>query len=65
MERSDKRQSCQEIKLADRLGRHQSFVSKVESGESWTDLVELHRYCDALGVSLLAMVRRFLKAVSG
>lgn len=49
--------------LAERLGRPQGFVSKVESGERRIDLVELHRHCDAVGVSLLAVVRRYLEAV--
>lgn len=49
--------------LAERLGRPQSFVSKVESGERRIDLVELHRYCAALGLDLVKVVRRYLDAV--
>lgn len=52
-----------QAELAERLGRHQSFVSKVESGERRIDLVELHRYCAALGMDLAKVVRRYLRAV--
>lgn len=52
-----------QAELAERLGRHQSFVSKVESGERRIDLVELHRYCTVLGVDLVKVVRRYVRAV--
>lgn len=52
-----------QAEFAERLGRHQSFVSKVESGERRIDLVELHGYCAALGLDLVKVVRRYLRAV--
>jgi len=45
--------------LADRIGRHQSFVSKYESGERRLDLIELRQVCQALGISLGDFVRKF------
>ena len=44
--------------LAGWLRRHQSFVSKYESGERRIDMVEMYDICRALGVSLPALARR-------
>jgi transcriptional regulator with XRE-family HTH domain len=38
-----------QVTLAERLGRPQSFVSKVENGERRLDVVELFEFADALG----------------
>lgn len=51
--------------VADRLGEHQSFVSKYESGERRLDLLELKQVCKALGVSLIDFVKRFEKSGRG
>jgi len=48
-----------QMDLASRLGRPQSFVSKVESGERLMDIVELKEVCDALGLPLVKFVARF------
>lgn len=45
--------------LAERLGQPQSFVSKYESGERQLDFVEVAQICDAMGISLLDLVRRY------
>ena len=45
--------------VAERLARPQSFVSKYESGQRRLDLVELNAVCDALGVSVVTVVRRW------
>lgn len=42
--------------VAARLGRHQSFVSKYESGERRLDVVEMVLICIALGVEPQAIV---------
>ena len=43
---------------AKRLKKHQSFVSKCESGERRVDVVELIAFCGAYGVSAEKFVRR-------
>jgi transcriptional regulator with XRE-family HTH domain len=45
--------------LAERLEEPQSFVSKYESGERRLDLIELRQICQAVGVTLLELVRRY------
>jgi transcriptional regulator with XRE-family HTH domain len=56
-ERSGLRQS----ELADRLGRTQSWVSKVEMGERRLDLEELRQVCVAVDADLVKMIRRWLR----
>jgi transcriptional regulator with XRE-family HTH domain len=46
--------------LAVRLGKPQSFVSKVETGERRLDLPELEQVCEGIGISLEEFVKRFL-----
>jgi transcriptional regulator with XRE-family HTH domain len=48
-----------QVDLARRLDRHQSYVSKYESGERRLDLIELGEIADALGFDLAKFVRRF------
>lgn len=43
-----------QIELAERIGEHQTFVSKCERGVRRLDIVELKRWTDALGVGLVA-----------
>jgi transcriptional regulator with XRE-family HTH domain len=45
--------------MAKRLGRSQSYVTKYESGERRLDLFELYLMCEATGVPLEDLVRRF------
>jgi transcriptional regulator with XRE-family HTH domain len=45
--------------LAEVVGRPQSYVSKVESGERKADLPELDELCRALGTNLETLVRRY------
>jgi transcriptional regulator with XRE-family HTH domain len=45
--------------LAERLGVHQSFISKTENGERRIDVVELVDYCGALGVSFPEVIGEF------
>jgi transcriptional regulator with XRE-family HTH domain len=52
-----------QIDLAKRLGKPQSFVSKYESGERRLDLIELHKLCQALGISLVVLARKFEAAL--
>ncbi len=50
--------------LAEKLGRPQSFVSKIESGERLLDLIELKEVCETLGLPLVEFVRRFEVALN-
>jgi transcriptional regulator with XRE-family HTH domain len=52
-----------QIDLAARLRMTQSQVSKCERGERRLDLIELHAWCQALGVNLITFVRNFEKRV--
>lgn len=48
-----------QTELAERLGEHQSFVSKYEIGERRLDLIELRTICEAIGIPLEEFVRRW------
>lgn len=48
-----------QVDVAERLGQPQSYVSRFELAEQRLDLVELRTVCDALGLSLAELVRRF------
>lgn len=45
-----------QIDVAERLGKTQSFVSKVERGERRLDVMELRAFCSALEIPLLKFV---------
>lgn len=53
-----------QVDLAKRLGRPQSFVSKYESGEKNLDFLEVREVCEALGIPLVELVRRFERVLS-
>jgi transcriptional regulator with XRE-family HTH domain len=48
-----------QVDMAKKLGRHQSFVSKYETGERWLDLVEFKQVCKAAKISLVDFVALF------
>lgn len=48
-----------QVDLAARLGQHQSYVSKYESGERRLDILELREVCQVLGISLTDLILRF------
>jgi transcriptional regulator with XRE-family HTH domain len=48
-----------QVACAEALGRPQSFVSNVESGERRLDLLQLREYCAVCGISLSTFVKRF------
>lgn len=50
-----------QLELAKKLKRHQSFVSKAESGERRLDVVELRLVCKGLGISLEDFVKQLEK----
>lgn len=49
-----------QVELADRLGRPQSFVSKVERGERRLDVVEFCQVAEALGIGPAKLLSDFL-----
>jgi transcriptional regulator with XRE-family HTH domain len=53
-----------QTELAERLGRPQSYIAKIEGGERRIDLVELIDVAQVIGLDLEALVRRASK-VSG
>lgn len=61
-----KRQSTglTQTELANLLEEPQSYISKVENGERRLDLVQLHAFCDAMGVSLREIVDEYLRQTS-
>jgi len=46
--------------LADKLGAHQSFVSKYESGERSLSFAETIDICDALGIDPISLLKEYL-----
>jgi transcriptional regulator with XRE-family HTH domain len=53
-----------QVDLATTLGKHQSYVSKYESGERRLDLIELRQVCQAVGISLVDFARRLERLIS-
>jgi transcriptional regulator with XRE-family HTH domain len=53
-----------QVELAALLGKPQSYVSKIESGERKLDLPELDRICGALEISLETLVRQYKKTLA-
>ena len=49
-------------KLALKLGKPQSYVSKIELGERQINLVELDEWCEALGISLIGFIEKWQDA---
>jgi transcriptional regulator with XRE-family HTH domain len=53
-----KKAGLTQLDVAARLGKPQSYVSTVESGERRIDVVELIEFGEAVGFDAAAMVRR-------
>lgn len=49
-----------QVELASRLGKRQSFVSKVERGERRLDIIEFCQVAEALGHDPAKLLERFL-----
>lgn len=47
-----------QVELAERLGKSQSFVSKVEVGETRLDVIQLRTICQAIDSSLPEFVEK-------
>ncbi len=46
-----------QVELAQKLGRSQSYVTKVENGHMSIDVIELITYCSALGIDPAKLVK--------
>jgi transcriptional regulator with XRE-family HTH domain len=57
LRRARKKAGLTQVQLAERIGRTQSAVSKVERGERRLDVIELRILCEAMGVSLAEFVQ--------
>lgn len=55
---------CHQVELAERLGKSQSFVSKVERGERRLDVIEFCQVVEALGYEPAKLLRQF-KIIGG
>ncbi len=51
-----------QAQIGKRLRQPQSYISKYESGEQRLDLIELEAVCDAVGISLIDFVRRYIES---
>ena len=58
------RQFLTQADLAARLGTTQTFISKCERGERRLDIVEVRRFCSALGVSFPSFAAQFDKILN-
>ena len=60
------REACglTQVQLAARLGKPQSFVSKIESGDRGLDFVEVRDYCQGCGLPFASLVEQFELALS-
>ena len=52
-----------QVDVARRLKRSQSYVAKCEVGERRLEVIELREWCEALGTSLSAFVKRLEAAL--
>jgi len=53
-----------QTQLAQKIGETQTFVSKCERGERRIDVIELHTFCRAFGVSLRQFVAALDRTIS-
>ena len=53
-----------QTEVAERLGKTQSFVSKVERGERRLDIVEVRTFCIAIGVSFPSFIDRIERSIT-
>jgi hypothetical protein len=49
-----------QVDVAESLGRPQSYVAKVESGERTLDFIEVLDYCKAIGLNVTSLVTRLM-----
>lgn len=49
-----------QVDVAESLGRPQSYVAKVESGERTLDFIEVLDYCKAIRLNVTSLVTRLM-----
>ena len=59
-----KKAGLTQVELAELTGQTQSYVSKIERGDLRLDLVQMRSICQAIGISLPTLVRRFEKRLA-
>jgi len=52
-----------QVDLAKKLGVHQSFVSKIETGQRKVDIIELREICTHLNITLKEFIIRLEKEI--
>ena len=57
-----KKAGIRQIQVAKRLKTTQSKVSRMESGEYRLDILDLEKYCNAIGTDFKSFFRKFEKA---
>jgi transcriptional regulator with XRE-family HTH domain len=59
-----KKREVSQVELASRLGRPQTYVSKIERGEQRMDVVEMVRWAHALELTATSLMSEFEEAWS-
>lgn len=65
LRRARRRARVSQKHLGERLGKPQSYISKVETCERRLDLIETVEWCAALGIALGDVVPSALRAAAG
>lgn len=55
------RQSMTQAEVADRVGLHQTYYSKIELGRREVDLFKAIAICQALGIDLSDFIKTYMK----
>lgn len=53
-----KAQGLNQTQLAERVGRPQSYISKIENAERRLDVIEFVELCEAIGVEASELLRK-------
>jgi len=59
-----KKAGLTQTQLAERIGETQSLISKCERGERRIDVVELSKFCNAIGISLAEFALQLTAALA-
>lgn len=56
--------SLSQVNLAEKLGKGQSYVSKIEKGEQYIDLVEFLLWCEACEAQTNQLIEKIIEVVN-